>query len=31
VKIDTIDGPLWAKLLIAASTYLEERKQSVDA
>lgn len=31
MNIDSIDGLLWSKLIIAASVYLSERKQSVDA
>jgi DAK2 domain fusion protein YloV len=31
VNIDSIDGLLWSKLIIASSVYLSERKQSVDA
>jgi len=31
VNIDSIDGLLWSKLIIASSVYLAERKQSVDA
>ncbi len=30
MKIDSIDGFLWSKLIIVASVYLSERKQSVD-
>ncbi|MGI6606312.1 MAG: DAK2 domain-containing protein [Peptococcia bacterium] len=31
MNIDSIDGLLWSKLIIASSVYLSERKQSVDA
>lgn len=31
MNIDNIDGSLWSELLIAASTYLVEKKQIVDA
>ena len=30
MELEKIDGVLWSKLFIAASAYLEERKQSVD-
>ena len=30
MKVEKIDGVLWTKLFFAASTYLEQRKQSVD-
>ena len=30
MKVEKIDGVLWTKLFIAASAYLEKRKQSVD-
>jgi DAK2 domain fusion protein YloV len=30
VRVEKIDGVLWSKMLIAASAYLEERKQAVD-